>query len=391
MKLLLLIITFFITAIAASTLIGDKGYVLIALGQLRIESTVVGFIFMAIALVLASWLLIKLVKQLVRLGHLSWIKLAFASKARANAKFEQGLLRFAAADYQRCEQLMAQCADRCDKPAIAWLYAAASAQQQQNKQQSRYYLAAFLQHKAELSVNDVVVLLTLYLAQSAYSDAEKLLDKHHQLIGHDAQLLGLAIELYLHQKRYSLVADLLSTASKLIDDESRLSQWLFDCYSQWFEQLITEQDSQAVQNKWQQLPKKVKRQPAVMLAYAQVMSAHKLTGDWYDSVINCLKKQPSPWFLHTLQRVSLDDIDRIIAFIQQQLKKTPDSEQWLRLLAHLSANNQQWDLALKAFTKLAEQLQKSQLMSTEDKQCYAKVLMHLAQFEAAAKLLVKEG
>ena len=114
MKRLLLLVLLLLTlaAVALSPiLIGEKGYILIALGDLTIESTVVTATIMLTLAFIALLIALKVFRGGLHFSFAAWNKIAFASRRRALRDLNKGVAAYVLGDYKQSEHLLAKCAD----------------------------------------------------------------------------------------------------------------------------------------------------------------------------------------------------------------------------------------------------------------------------------------
>jgi len=193
-RLIILAILFFAVVAISPILINEKGYILIAMGKLTIESTVVTAIMMLTVTFLLLLVLIKLLRNGFKLGSLSWNKVIFASRRKAQKEFNQGICAYLLTDYAQAEQLMAKSAEKSGQAKIAWLVAASAAMQQtENKNapsNSKHYLTLIEQQEGKdnnANLETVLISVNLFMQQHAYAQARVIIDDSHKLIGHDAR------------------------------------------------------------------------------------------------------------------------------------------------------------------------------------------------------------
>ena len=90
-RIIIFVICFFIAIACSPMLIGEKGYILIAMGQTTIESTVVTAIIMLTLLFIVLLLSLKIFRGGINFSLMTWNKFAFASQRKALRNLHKGI------------------------------------------------------------------------------------------------------------------------------------------------------------------------------------------------------------------------------------------------------------------------------------------------------------
>jgi len=358
---IIIIALLFFTVIAISPfLIDEKGYILIAMGNLTIESTVVTALMMLVLSFLGLLLLLKVLRGGFKFGSFTWNKLVFANRRKALREFNQGIAAYLLKDYSQAEKLMAKCAEVSGQPKLAWLVAASAASKQNDNinapSNSAHYLKLISEsddHKTSVNLETVLITADLFMQHKAYHQAREVIDDNHKLIGHDARLLSLEINLCIVEQRYQVAADYLVSARKQKTiTERTISAWEAIIFKALFNEIITKNDQNSLHDYWQKLAKKVRQSEAVLFAYCQVLAENQLTEPLNKLLLPKLKKDPSIEFLKIIRLLPIKKADELVAVVQKQLQKQPESAKWLSILGHLACSCEQWNMADKAFHAL---------------------------------------
>ncbi|KGJ92225.1 heme biosynthesis HemY N-terminal domain-containing protein [Thalassotalea sp. ND16A] len=369
----------------APFLIDEKGYILIAMGDLTYELTVVS----AIMLLVIAAFIFAFVLWGTRIGwkfsSRTWRKMAFSNKAKAKLEFQKGLAAYLLGDYQQAETLMAKCAERSELANSAWLIAAASSKKQDNAAKTANYLQLIAEHpdaQENFSFETLLVAGRINLDDKQFSKARALLDDNHKLIGHDGRLLGLEIEVCLHENRFDKAIEQLKPLRKNKHlDKDKVTDWEKRSFSGYFQQLSQQQSIEAVAKYYKSLSRKERQSEGIVLAYADCLSANGLVTNLEELILPLLKKDASPSFIHAVKRLPIQHSQHVIAAIQKVLLKQPENILWLSALAHLCAANKEYDKAHKAFTAL---LKIKQL--PDDLLGYANLLENMGEHQQANRV-----
>ena len=109
MKRLLLLLLLIFAAVALSPiLIDEKGYILIAMGDLTVESTVVTATIMLVLTFMALLIALKVFRGSLHFSFAAWNKIAFASRRRAMRDLNKGIAAYVLGDYKQIRTLISK-------------------------------------------------------------------------------------------------------------------------------------------------------------------------------------------------------------------------------------------------------------------------------------------
>lgn len=373
MKRLIIIIVLFFMAIAISPmLINEKGYILIAMGDTTIESTVVTAIIMLILVFIALIFSLKIFRGSWSLGLGTWNKLAFASRRRGLRNFNKGLAAYILDDYQQAEHLLAKAAEPSQLEQLSYILAASASEKQALPANTKHYLQLLDTYTSSLKdfgLEAVLVKVKLLISQKEYAQARAIIDEHHKHIGHDPRLLKLEIDLCLIEKRFEAAIEYLNLARKQKTlSDTVIRHWEKVAFYGAFSALITTKNNEALHQYWQKLAGKIKQREEVLFAYCRVLGENSISEPLNNILTPALKKDASDDFLHRLQSLPIKKPDALIVLVQKHLHKEPTSAKWLSCLGHLALAGQQWSMAEKAFNSLLH-IQNNELSNADLKAC----------------------
>ena len=392
MKRLLLLLLLIFAAVALSPmLIGEKGYILIAMGDLTIESTVVTASIMLVLTFITLLIALKVFRGGLNFSFAAWNKIAFASRRRALKDLNKGIAAYVLGDYQQSEHLLAKSAEASSLEHIAYLVAADAAQKQALKPNTEHYLALLEKSTdtlKEAGLEAILIKIKLLIGQQNYQQAREVIDQHHKHIGHDARLLSLEIDLSLIEQRFDYVIKQLNAAKKqkAITSET-ISQWQQLAFYGAFNNQIKQHDNNALMQYWQQLAKKVKQEQIVVLAYCRVLAENSINEPLAKILLPVIKKGANTQLLKSIRNLPITQANELITAAQKHLHSDPHNALWLSLVAHFAVFSQQWPLAEKAFNTLVN-LEGSQYDNV-DLLAFALVLEQQNQLEKANQVLRK--
>lgn len=392
MKRIVVLILLFFAAVAISPLlINEKGYILIAMGDLTVESTVVTAIIMLVLIFIALLLSIKVFRGGLKLTFGTWNKIAFASRRRAIRDFNKGIACYILEDNQQAEHLLSKCAEPSQQAQLCYLLAASAADKQGLSTNSKHYLALLNEQEIsikELGLESVLVTVKLLLNHKEYAKARELIDEHHKHIGHDDRLLALDISLSLVEQRFEYAVKQLVAARKSKSLEpSKVQLWEAQAFTGMFNQQIEQKSNHTLHEYWDALPRKIKQREPVLLAYCQILAQHKISEPLTKILLPVIKKGANNYLLKQIRLLPLCATNELMQVVQKHLHHDPSSAKWLSCLAHLAIAEQEWDRAEKAFNSLVN-LDGHQYDQV-DLKSFAMVLEQKGQLEKAIQVLNK--
>ncbi|WP_286263557.1 heme biosynthesis HemY N-terminal domain-containing protein [Thalassotalea atypica] len=389
-KLIVFVLLFFAAVASVPFLIGEKGYILIAMGDITIESSVVTAIIMLTLVFIGLMIVIKIMRGGFKLSLGAWNKIVFASRRRGQRDLNKGIAAFLLGDYQQAEHLLAKSAEPSQQQKIAYLMAASAAQKQDLGTNTDHYLQLVAHQEQELKdvgLENILVQIKILLSREEFNKARELIDEHHRHIGHDARLLALEIDLCLIEKRFEKAIEWLNKARKEKSiDNDKVIQWEKAAFTGHLNLLITATDRDALFSYWQKLPRKLKQNHTVLLAYCQVLAEHKIIEPLEKLILPVVKKGADTSLINGIKALPLSSCDDLIIAVEKHLHKNPEEQHWLSCLGHFAYAGQKLTLAEKAFNTLYQK--STTKLCEQDIKVYAKTLLSLEKHEQAAKLLL---
>jgi len=388
MKRLLILALLFFTAVAISPLlINEKGYILIAMGDLTIESTVVTAAIMLIVLFIMLFISLKTLRGGLKFSLGTWNKIVFAGRRKGIKDFNRGVAAYILEDYVQAEHLFAKSAEPAQSERSAYLLAAAAAEKQSLRSNTNHYLTQLTSYN-DVGLEAVIVTIKLLISQKDFKKSRALIDEHHKHIGHDARLLSLEIDLCIIEQRFTTAADYLVLAKKqktLV--EPKIKRWEAKIFKGIFNEKITRQDNAALAAYWKSLPRKVKQRETIVFAYCQTLAKHSITEPLDKILLPAIKKGSDIHFIKSIRTLPLTSTDSLITIVQKHLHHDQYNALWLSSLAHLAYTSKQYSMAEKAFNSLIHL--EGQQYDDVDLNAFANTLEQQGEYQKANDVLRK--
>jgi len=391
-KFIALVILFFAAVAISPLLIGEKGYILIAMGNITIESTVVTASICLIVLFIVLLFSLKIFRSGIKLSVGSWNKIAFASKRRGERDYRKGIAAYLLGDYQQAEHLLVKSAEPSSQQSNAYLIAAKAAQAQQLPANASHYLQLLEHHQAtekNNNIESILVKLAILMEQNEIKKARTLLDQHHRYIGQDARLLSLEIRLSILEKRFENAISFIAKARKQKEiNAEQIKQWDGEAYLGQFRQVIAEKDQQALNKYWSGLSRKEQHNDTIVHAYCTVLAENQITAPLDKLLVPLVKKAKNTVLINALKSLPLTKPNELIAATQKHLHGDQHNIFWLSCLGHFALKGKDWPLAERAFHSIANQSGAN--MPIDDRKGYAIALNEQGKYQQATEILLAQ-
>ncbi len=263
-----LVLALAIGALAAHFLLQDNGYVLLRFGGYVAETSVPVLIGVLVAAYAAVRLLIRIWNAPRRLGEV-W---ATARIRHAGRQATRGYIALAEGKLARGERLLTRGARRSETPLLNYLAAARAAQMQGDRERRDSWLR--MASEQEPAAGDAVLLTQaeLQLDDGDYAGALESLGQIRERQPNHPQALRLLGDLYHRQSDWSALVSLLPLIRRRGNlSVTTLDRWTQDAYGAIL--AAPSPDRAVLDQRWEEVPRALRREPALQLARAQGLVA----------------------------------------------------------------------------------------------------------------------
>lgn len=351
---MLRLILFLVLIIAVMSLapyaLGQKGYVLFALGEYTVEMTVISFAIISLVCILAFWFVVWMIRKSFKISSSgkSW----FSTRKLKQAKddLNKGLLAIAENDWQQAKQLLMRNVSNSETPAINYLYAAEAARQLNEDDKALEY---FNQAK-EIPEASVVSNIRKFeqKLKSRQHCIEEITEFQAQHPKHK-KLALLKIQAYQQENLWIELLDVLEQLKSFLD-KSEYNELKKNACENCFALFNQEKDEQDLEEFWQTLPRKYKQDLTLNIAYIGALLEAGKQPEGNQRLIGLLKKQQTPELLALAKKVKINQPIELVQLLEKHLKQQPENIDLLRALGYVSANSGNYPLAQKAFNKVCQ-------------------------------------
>ncbi|MCE0558003.1 MULTISPECIES: heme biosynthesis HemY N-terminal domain-containing protein [unclassified Motilimonas] len=333
---------------------GSKGYVLVAMGNYTIETSVTKAIILCVLFYLLllgiEWLLLKTLG--ISKTSYDWLRGRNVRKARKNTY--AGMLALAEGDFKNAERLTANSATHSDTPLLNYLAAAEAAQEQGDNAKRDTYLKQAQQN----SDNNFAIGLTqakFHLRQGQYEEAHAALSLLHNKQPKHQQVLKLLSETYQQLGEWQKLLDVLPSLRKagLVanDDAEQLE---LTAYAKIFQQLAQQEGSHGLQVYWNKMSRKLKAEPSLIAAIGEELIALDDHDGAKIILLNGIKKSAPDRVLAVINQLKLADYQALINSLEHGRKKFPASAALESAYAQCQQKAGNIELAIKAYQAAIE-------------------------------------
>jgi len=370
---IIVVIALFASAFAAHFLLADPGYVVINFRGYTVEMSVPVLLGMAVLLVLAIWLIRKIVLAPRKLGEAAGRYRA----ARSGQKLTRGMIAVAEGNLARGEKMLARAASTSDSPLFNYLQAARAAHLQGlDVRRDEWLRLAFMETPEAANA----VLLTQAEFQIDRGQNEQALatlrrvDENSRDHAHALSLLG---RLYYELEDWASLADLLPRLKKNTQvGQKRLDKWAIRIHQ---EALNNAADSAEIASIWQSVTRARKNDIALLEAYYRALMRVGENDRAEKELASAIKSNWRGPLVRLFGLVESSDTTKQLKRAESWLKNHEDDPDLLLAAARLCLRNELWGKA-RSYLETVISLRPT----PEAYQEYGSLLNQIGEADAAA-------
>jgi len=331
----------------------DPGYLLIAINHWTIETT----LWVAIVAVFITFCFLHMLLLLLHwVTHLptSWSKwLAKRRSQKAQEKTRQGLIEFSEGHWLQAKNHLIKALPDTDTPLLNYLTAARAAQEMGDNQLRDDYLREAQQSMPEAKIAVELTQAQLQLGNRQWEQALATLRHLRDLSPHHPYVLKLLMHLYEEVKDWPQLIALLPELkrNKVVTGNAyeRLQQ---HAYLQAINDLIKQDQSQALDKLIDSLPKNLLNDVELMTAYTRHLHAVHNDEKAESILRRCLRKEFNEQLLETYGLINNKEDQ--LKFAESLVKQQPHSAALFLCLGRLSKAKHLWGKTKIYFEKSLE-------------------------------------
>ena len=258
---LLVIVVLIISAVGASFLLEDPGYVVINFRGYLVEMSVPVLAALIVILFLSVWLAFKVFHAPRKIGEAAGRYRA----GRAGQRLTRGVIEVAEGNFAKGERLLARAASVSEAPLLNYLQAARAAHLLGQDERRDTWLKQAYENLPGATNAVLLTQAELQLDQEQYEQALATLRKIEENSPNHSHALMLLGRLYYRLEDWTHLSDLLPKLKKhgRLDSDT-LEKWSLRVNQ---EHLESAQDGTAVQEVWKQIPRQQKQRIELLECY----------------------------------------------------------------------------------------------------------------------------
>jgi HemY protein len=336
---IIVVVLLIVSAFGTHFLLADPGYVAISFRGYLVEMNVPVLILLAIALLVAAWLIRKIIIAPRRLGEAA----GRYRSARSGQKLTKGMIAVAEGNLARGEKMLARAASTSDAPLFNYLQAARAAHLQGRDDRRDEWLRLAYEEAPEATN---AVLLTQAEFQLDRGQNEQALATLRRLEEHTrdhAQALALMGRLYFKLEDWDALAALLPRLrkSRQVKPE-KLEMWAVRVHK---EALDKAADAEVLNHAWKAIPRSLRSNVTLLEAYYQGLMRAGLNDRAEKELAAALKSNWRASLVRLYGLVEATDTTKQLKRAEGWLKTHSEDADLLLAAARLCLRNELWGKA----------------------------------------------
>ena len=336
---LIVVVVLIASAFGAHFLLSDPGYVVINFRGYVVEMSVPVLVVLTLALLVAVWLVRRIIVAPRRLGEAAGRYRA----ARAGEKLTKGLIEVAEGNLARGEKLLGRAASTSDSPLFSYLQAARAAHLQGKDERRDEWLRMAFQDAPEAANAVLLTQAELQLDRGQHEQALATLRQVEEDSRDHAQALALMGRLYYKLKDWEALAALLPRLGKNTQIRPEvLDKWTTRVHC---ESLNLAADVEVLDHTWKGVPKKLRRDGKLLEAYYEGLMRVGLHDRAEKELAAALKADWRPELVRLFGLVEATDTTKQLKKAETWLKNRGEDPDLLLAAARLCVRNELWGKA----------------------------------------------
>ena len=262
---IIVVVVLILSAFGAHFLLADPGYVVINIRGYVIEMSVPVLVGFAVLLLIAAWLIRKIVVAPRRLGEAA----GRYRSARSGQKLTKGMIAVAEGNFARGEKMLARAASTSDSPLFNYLQAARAAHLQGRDERRDEWLRLAYAETPEASNAVLLTQAEFQLDRGQHEQALATLRRLEEDSKNHAHALALMGRLYFRLEDWDALGELLPRLRKNTNlPPDTLDKWTIRVHA---EALETAADVEVLDQAWKAVARKHKSDIDLLESYYRAL------------------------------------------------------------------------------------------------------------------------
>ena len=336
---IIVVVVLFISAFGAHFLLADPGYVVINFRGYVIEMSVPVLVGLAILLLLAVWIIRKIIVAPRRLGETYGRHRA----ARSGKKLTRGMIEVAEGNLARGEKLLGRAASTSDSPLFNYLQAARAAHLQGRDERRDEWLRLAYRDAPEAANAVLLTQAEFQIDREHYEQALATLRRLEEDSKNHAHALALMGRLYFKLEDWDALAGILPKLGKNTQIKPGvLESWTIRVRR---ERLDKAADVEVLEQEWKAIPRKKKSNPVLQESYYKGLIRLGLHDRAEKELAGALKSNWRGSLVRLFGLVEATDTTKQLKRAEGWLKNHGEDPDLLLAAARLCLRNELWGKA----------------------------------------------
>jgi len=370
---IIVVVVLFVSAFGAHFLLADPGYVVINFRDYIVEMSVPVLALLAVGLVLAFWLIRKIIVAPRRLGEAA----GRYRSARSGQKLTKGLIAVAEGNLARGEKMLARAASTSDSPLFNYLQAARAAHLQGRDDRRDEWLRLAYEETPEAANAVLLTQAEFQLDRSQSEQALATLRRLEEDSKDHAQALALMGRLYFKLEDWDALAQILPRLRKSTQIKpATLEKWTIRVHQ---EALDKAADAEVLDQAWKTIPRPLRSDITLQESYYQGLMRAGLDDRAEKELVAALKANWRAPLVRLFGLVEATDTTKQLKRAESWLKARGEDTDLLLAAARLCLRNELWGKARSYLETVI-----SMRPTPEAYQEYGALLTQMGEADAAA-------
>jgi HemY protein len=330
--------------------IGEKGRIFIAMGDLRIQMTVVsaGIVLLAssIGVIIFGWLLVKLARMLT--GSRNWF--GSLSRRKQQKAFHEAINACAIGDYESAQKAISKTFP--GEFGGSNYILAADIDRKVNNGNNLENLLSIAETFEASAVSAKAQQAAHFVQQHQFDKAKEVLEGIDAKAQNQAVIARLWLSVLAALGQWDEVKERLKLHKKVLGDDYVV--WAQQATQGEFAEIASKHGANALRQKWEELPRAAKKDIANQIVFIQLLIDQGLSKDAEPILVDLAKKSQHSAFHSLFKQLKHPSPFAAMRLIESWIKSDPENAKLYSVLAHLAYNSGDSELAEKAVRKALE-------------------------------------
>jgi len=370
---IIVVVVLFVSAFGAHFLLADPGYVVINFRGYVIEMSVPVLVGFAIALLLAAWLIRKIIVAPRRLGEAA----GRYRSVRSGQKLTRGMIAVAEGNLARGEKLLARAASTSDSPLFNYLQAARAAHLQGRDERRDEWLRLAFKETPEAANAVLLTQAEFQIDRGQHEQALATLRRLEEDSKDHAHAVALMARLYYGLEDWDALGKLLPRLSKNTQIKAGLlDTWTVRVHKESLEKAA---DVEVLDHTWKGVSRKLKSEVTLLESYYRGLMRAGLHDRAEKELASALKSDWRAPLVRLFGLVEATDTTKQLKKAESWLKNRGEDPELLLAAARLCLRNELWGKA-RSYLETVISLRPT----PEAYQEYGTLLTQMGEADAAA-------